>query len=258
MTADDLIYAVCRVPAGAYRVGDDRDIMTRPEHTVTLGAYDIGQTTVTNLLWSAFMAADGYTTEAYWTDMGWRWRGGKDIREPGFWHDRRFNQPEQPVVGVTWYEAVAFAAWFSAATGVAWRLPTEVEWEAATRDAYGDVPRPRNYNTAERGIGHPWAVTQPGNTSWCGAHDLCGNVWEWCSTRWGKSWQRCDYMYPYDGADLREDLSGSFARIMRGGSYFDPLAEMIPYKRARYLPGSRASNIGFRLAQTVTDDGTHG
>ena len=58
---------------------------------------------------------------------------GEQRREPYYWHDSRFNQPNQPVVGVNWYEAMAYAAWLARVTGKPYRLPTEAEWEWAAR-----------------------------------------------------------------------------------------------------------------------------
>ena len=73
-------------------------------------------------------------------------------------------------------------------------------------------------------------------------------VWEWTVSRWGRAWQSLEYHYPYAATDGREDLQGRFARVMRGGSWFDRWQESRATKRGRFLPGSRASNIGFRLA----------
>lgn len=241
--------AVCAVPAGEYEIGDASLPISRPAHAVKLAAFHIARTTVTNAQFLAFIAADGYQTEAYWGEMGWRWQKNKQERAPAFMLDRQYNQPDQPVVGVCWYEAQAFANWLAHESGLLWRLPTEAEWESATRDAEGEAPRPRSYNTAERGYGAPWPVTQPGNRSWCGAEDLCGNVWEWTSSRWGRNWQTLDYRYPYHAGDGREDPTGSHARVIRGGSWFDSLREAHPANRGRYLPGSRGSNIGFRLVR---------
>jgi formylglycine-generating enzyme required for sulfatase activity len=61
----------------------------------------------------------------------------KSRRQPGFWEDARYNNPSQPVVGVTWFEARAYCAWLSAVSGRPFRLPTEAEWEAA---AGGNLP----------------------------------------------------------------------------------------------------------------------
>ena len=243
--------SICEVPAGTYLIGDKLIGYSRPEHELTLRPFAIGLTTVTNAQFAPFMAAGGYGTEAYWGEMGWQWLHGKRETEPGFWRDPLFNQPDQPVVGVSWYEVDAYTRWLAEATGIYWRLPSEVEWEAAARGPEASAPRPREYNTAERGLGRAWAVTDGVSVSWCGALDLCGNVWEWCSTRWGHNFQSRDYLYPYNRDDGREYLTGSYARVIRGGSWFDPLPEANPAGRSRYLPGSRASNIGFRLARSL-------
>lgn len=242
---------VCEVPAGRYPMGDNSQGISRPAHTVKVTAFAIGKTTVTNAQFAHFIAANAYQDEALWSDMGWQWQSHKQDSQPSFWDDPLFNQPDQPVVGVCWYEADAFSRWLSRETDQRWRLPSEAEWEAAARGIDDEAPRPRIYNTAERRMGSPWPVTTPTNVAWCGALDLCGNVWEWCSTRWGRNWQSQDYRYPYDAGDGREVLSGSHARLMRGGSWFDPLTEASPTNRTRYLPGSRGSNIGFRLARTL-------
>ncbi|MEO8607691.1 MAG: SUMF1/EgtB/PvdO family nonheme iron enzyme [Chloroflexota bacterium] len=241
---------ICDIPAGRYPLGDSSVAISRPPHTVKLAAFAIAQTTVTNAQFAEFIAAGGYQDKALWSDMGWRWQDDKTT-QPAFWQDSQFNALDQPVVGAGWYEADAFTRWLARETGLSWRLPSEAEWEAAARGADEDAPRPRTYNTVERGLGHPWPISTETNVSWCGARDMCGNVWEWCSTRWGRNWQQKDYGYPYDAGDGREALSGSHARIMRGGSWFDPLTEANPANRARYLPGSRGSNIGFRLARSV-------
>lgn len=246
-----VMFTTCEVPSGVYPIGDNALPISRTAHTVRLPAFAIAQTTVTNTHFAAFIEAGGYQDERFWTDMGWRWQQGKQETAPGFWADTAFNLPDLPVVGVSWYEAAAFARWLALETGVPWRLPTEAEWEAAARGPEGEAPRPRNYNTVERGIGRAWPVTTAGNISWCGAYDLCGNVWEWCSTRWGRSWQTPDFVYPYHSGDGREELIGSDARLIRGGSWFNPLPEANPSNRARYLPGSRGSNIGFRLARSL-------
>jgi formylglycine-generating enzyme required for sulfatase activity len=240
------------IPAGTYPIGHRLYPHSRPEHEVTLADYVIGEYAITNGQYSEFIAAGGYGDQSLWSEAGWRWQEHKQTIEPGLWHDPNFNHEWQPVVGVCWYEADAFAGWLTRESGLPWRLPSEVEWEAAARGTEAEpFLNPAHINSVERGIDRTWGVMAGAGVTWCGAHDMLGNVWEWTSSRWGRNWQSLDYPYPYDPADGREDPSGSYARVMRGGSWFDPLSQAHPANRARYLPGSRGSNIGFRLARSV-------
>lgn len=238
---------MCEVASGSYTLGDAHLPNSRPVHDAPLAAYAIARDAVTNAQFATFVSAGGYRDARWWTDMGQRWLKSKTVTHPHYWGDPRYDAPEQPVVGVCWYEAQAFANWLAARSGLPWRLPTEAEWEAAAQGADADEQR---INSAEFMRGRALPVHENANISWCGARHMCGNVYEWCSSRWGHNWQSLDYPYPYDAADGREDLSGSHARVMRGGSWFDPLQMAHPAYRARYLPGSRGSNIGFRLAHT--------
>jgi formylglycine-generating enzyme required for sulfatase activity len=243
---------VCAVAPGRYPLGSDTGPQAaRPAHTVELAAFAIGRTAVTNAQFAPFVANGGYNDARWWGETGWRWRDSRRADAPGFWDVAAFNAPAQPVVGVCWYEADAFARWLAQHSGQPWRLPTEAEWEAAAR---GIEPQPlpdaARVNSAEWGLGRAWPADQ-GAASWCGALNLLGNVWEWCSTRWGRNWQTLDYPYPYNPDDGREQSGGSHARVMRGGSWYDGAAEAHPSSRGRYLPGSRGSNIGFRLARSL-------
>lgn len=240
----------CKVSGGNYSIGHEKFASSTPVHQVLLMAFEISTTVITNAQFLAFINAGGYTQQRYWTAMGWRWLESKPVTEPAFAQDDQFNADNQPIVGVTWYEAIAYANWLSETTKHNWRLPTEIEWEAAARghDAF-EMPNIKQVNCVEQGLGRSWSVTPERVISPYGVVDMLGNVWEWTLSRWGHNWQTLDYGYPYDATDGREDLDGSHARVIRGGSYFDLYRDAHPANRGRFLPGSRASNIGFRLVK---------
>ena len=88
---------------------------------------------VTNAQYAPFIAAGGYTDRAWWTDRGWQIREKEGWTEPRFWTDRDWNRADYPVVGVSWYEALAFCRWLSAGSGRAITLPTEQQWQRAAQ-----------------------------------------------------------------------------------------------------------------------------
>ena len=145
------------------------------------------------------------------------------VTEPHFWRDSRFNHPSQPVVGLSWFEARAYCIWLSKQTGLAFRLPTEPEWEAACRGherrifAYGDRFDPLLANTVESHLHQlsPVGVFVGGDTP-TGIADMTGNVWERTSSIGSE-----DFPYPYVSDDGREnpDTSPTVCRVARGGTW---------------------------------------
>ena len=265
-----MIPELIEIPSGPFTLGSDGIVAAAPAHRLELPTFHIGKYPVTNAEYGAFVAADGYLRNEWWTELGWRWLQSRPQTAPGFWGDPRLNGERQPVVGVSWYEAVAYCAWLRQATGRAFRLPSEAEWEKAARGAadvrssadvrgsagarkfpWGDRFEADRANTAEAGIGTTTPVDAfPRGASPYGVLDLAGNVFEWTQSKWGRNWQELEYQYPYRADDGREEGAGSAARVMRGGSWFNPYYEALVSNRARFLPGSRGSNIGFRVAET--------
>lgn len=251
----ELIY----IPSGEFFLGDNRLPDSAPQERLDLPAYQVGRYPVTNAQFSEFIAAGGYAHAGWWTEMGWKWHDSRDSERPAFWGEPPFSGADQPVVGVTWYEAVAFCRWLGEREGKAYRLPSEAEWEKAARGAgdarefpWGDGYAPGHANTAELGLGRTTPVDAfPGGASPFGVWDLAGNVFEWTASKWGKNWQELTFPYPYRDESERNDPGGSWARVMRGGSWYNSYAEARCARRSRYLPGSRGSNIGFRVARSV-------
>jgi formylglycine-generating enzyme required for sulfatase activity len=210
-----------------------------------------------------FFVEDGGYTEKWrdcWTDEGWEVRQREGWTEPRFWQKPFWSIDNKPVVGESWYEAVAYANWLGRATGRAFRLPTEAEWERAARHTdgrewpWGDEWQDGIVNNRDAGVGRTTAVGSfPGGAAVCGAQDLSGNVWEWCQTRYRDENGEI-YPLPYRPDDGREKLSGDddVWRILRGGAF--DLNQW--YVRAAFRgdddPDSSDSHVGFRVVEHLS------
>ena len=221
---------MCAVPAGEFWMGSDLpegQEEERPRRRVSTGAYEIGETPVTNAEFDA--AAGLYADRAAWSDAGWAWREANGIVAPRFRGDeawRDYLAPDQPVVGVSWYEADAFAR------SLGMRLPTEAEWERAARGddgrrfPWGDEWVPR-WAAHRGGVRHTLAVRAiPENRSPYGLFDCAGNVWEWCADEYAPG-----------------------LRNARGGSWNAHPPRLRCAARNAWPPEARFSNLGFRVAR---------
>lgn len=185
-----------------------------------------------------------------WLDE--RYPSGKTYRQPEFWDDARFNNPAQPVVGVTWFEARAYCNWLTAnaANGQVFRLPTEAEFEAAARGKkgrqfpYGNKFDSGRCNTFESHIRRTTPVGVFDNATPEGAYDLSGNAWTWTTSIYDQD----QFRYPYRSDDGREDISATgVKRVLRGGSWdYNPSFARAVYRYSN-LPAFRDLNIGFRV-----------
>jgi iron(II)-dependent oxidoreductase len=241
------------VPAGPFLMGSTEDNEKayddeRPQHRVYLNAFRIGRYPVTNAQYALFVNDGGYEKQEFWAEAGWSWRNDNSAVQPLYWEDPQWKQPDHPVVGVSWYEALAFCRWLSDTTGREFRLPTEAEWEKAARGEHGrEWPwgnefDSRKANTAESDTGGTTPVGRyslAGDSPY-GASDMAGNVWEWCGTMIGD--------YPYKPDDGREDLEGSKPRVLRGGSWSYAHWDARCACRESIDPVSRGSYVGFRVA----------
>jgi formylglycine-generating enzyme required for sulfatase activity/Cdc6-like AAA superfamily ATPase len=192
-------------------------------------------------------------------------------KEPFFWQNHPLNRPNQPVVGVNWWEARAYCAWLNARRraeglndGLEFRLPTEHEWERATRPK----GEPRDY---------PWGNAPPDGTrahyrdgqvkaqratpvgafpagTWAGGpFDMAGNIWEWTASK---------AVGPGPDHDHERDQPLSVSdRVIRGGSWYclDPTAMRTSYRGLDRLQNVYV-DLGFRLAAShaASDEATTG
>lgn len=214
-----------KVPKGPFLYGGKR------VHEVIDYDYWIDKYLVTNEKYRGFILADCYGNQAYWSVEGWKWKAQNKIKVPQYWNNSEWNKADNPVVGVSYYEAEAYAKWAGK------RLPTEREWEKAARGTdgreypWGDEFDKEKCNSAEAGFGHTTPVTQyPNGVSPYGCYDMAGNVCEWCA-----DWY-------HETRDLR----------VGGGGSWDGYPEflLVSY-RAKDVASFRDSNIGFRLTQDI-------
>ena len=117
-----------------------KDILPAPFAWIEIPGknYALAKYPLTNAQYAPFIKAGGYKNKQWWTEAGWQTCQKEKWIEPRYWQDKDFNGADQPVVGVSWYEAVAYCLWLSEQTGQKIMLPTEEQWQYA---AQGDDGR---------------------------------------------------------------------------------------------------------------------
>jgi len=245
-----------QIPAGEFTMGsNDRYDREKPVHKVYLDEYWIGKYEVTNEEYKKFIDEGGCNNKDYWTKEGWKWLKDGSIIEPANWHDSKWNGTNFPVVGVSWFEASAYAFWLSKKTGLKFRLSTEAEWEKAARSTDGrEYPWGNKFdknkcNSDESGLGKTSPTSPvgkcPEGVSPYGCLDMAGNVWEWCS-----DWYKGDY-YKDSPSRNPEGPSNGFGRVFRGGSWVRGAIRCRASFRYSYHPANRWAFLGFRLAGSL-------
>ena len=253
----------CAVPAGEFIMGNTKatDELAygdeSPQHRLHLPAFAISQYPITNAQYAAFVHDGGYQTTQWqhcWTADGWQWRVENNIGGPRR-YGSPYDLPNHPMVGVSWYEAMAFCAWLRHKLGRTVRLPSEAEWEKAARGVdgrrypWGEKLTREHANYSETGIGSTSAVgIFPKGASPYGALQMAGNVQEWTSSLWGQNSGKPDFGYPYDPKDGREEPTAGGRRVVRGGSFDDPQSFVRCAYRYRFDLDNRFNLfVGFRV-----------
>ncbi len=230
--------------------------------TFEVKPFVIAKYPITNAQFARFVEAGGYHQKQWWTECGWRTKEegwgwvitdtdddviyeptGRPWTRPRFWQYSDWNQPEYPVVGVSWYEAMAFCNWLSSKVGTRITLPTEQQWQRAAQGDDGreypwgnEPPSPQLCNVA-KWAGRTTPVTRyPAGASPYGVMDMSGNVWEWCLTGWKTG---------------TTDPEGDELRVLRGGSWVSDHDNTRCAGRVRGYPGYRYDSGGFRVCASA-------
>ncbi|MGF1727782.1 formylglycine-generating enzyme family protein [Photobacterium nomapromontoriensis] len=237
---------ILTISAGNAIIGSDTPSES-PQIEIYIPEFSLSKYQVTNQQYSEFIDSCGYENSNFWSEEGFEWLQQNKITCPAFWHMERYTQPTQPVTGVSYYEAEAYARWKKG------RLPTEVEWEKAARGAEGFI--------------YPWGDKEPDltianfspdfvpveiasvavnkyphNTSPFGCQQMAGNLYEWCSDYFHTDTPECrnDQFYK----EIRE----SRRRVLKGGAWTVDASRLRAAARWSYTPNLRDNIIGFRVA----------
>ncbi len=211
------------IPGGFFDMGSSAgDPDEQPVHRVSISSFYLDAHEVTIEDFKIFMHETGHPAPLFW--------------QP------EYDNPDDPVVGVDWYDAVAYARWAGK------RLPTEAEWEYASRGGnlyftypWGDTPDTARANFSSFGI-VPVKSFPPNEF---GLYDMTGNVWEWCS-----DWYDAQYYAASDSSDPEGPATGTH-KVLRGGAWYcDPMQVRLT-NRYYSLPDAASFHNGFRCARSI-------
>ena len=208
-----------RVAGGTFQMGsDDGDSDEKPVHSVTLSSYSIGETEVTQALWTAVM--------------------GNNPSD--------FKGNNLPVEMVSWNDCQTFIRKLNDLTGENFRLPTEAEWEFAARG--GNRSRGYKYAGSDNPAEVAWYFGNSGRRTHAvktkspnelGLYDMSGNVYEWCSD-WKGS-------YSSSSATNPKGPSSGSNRVNRGGSWINDAEFCRVANHNDFTPSYSSDFLGLRL-----------
>jgi formylglycine-generating enzyme required for sulfatase activity len=221
------------IPVSEFLMGSDQgELDELPIHKVYVDSFYMDVYEVTNAMYKKFIEATEH-------------------KPPKYWDDPKCNATDQPVVGVTWQDAVDYCNWAGN------RLPTEAEWEKAARGGligkqypWGDeenIEQPSGELLADENPGlsaaYPVGSFAPNGY---GLHDMERNAWEWCT-----DWYDEEYYSKSPDKNPKGPNSG-VKKIMRGGSWFSGIYTPLRVSYRYSLEPTQTSNIiGFRCIQEV-------
>jgi formylglycine-generating enzyme required for sulfatase activity len=224
-------------------------IHEQPVHTVTLDAFWMDQSEVTNAMYAVFLNEMGNQDEGG-NSWLYTFNTNRHIYESNGTWEVQEGFDDHPVIEVSWYGARAYCAWADA------RLPTEAEWEKAARGGLEGRMFPWGDELPTCGAGAvngaqsddcggktiPVMTFSPNGY---GLYDMAGNVWEWVNDLYSAAYYSqsiglSNPQGPEDGED----------RVLRGGSWASPPDDLRPARRLSSRPDMGAFYYGFRCARS--------
>ena len=203
-----------------------------PRHRVWLNAFEIAETTVTRAEYERFLSDTGHA-------------------EPRGWREAAFVDSRKPVIGVSWFAAVSYCAWFSRDNGQEYRLPTEAEWEKACRGGLEDSEYAWGNETPDtieyfnsRVWNGPRCVAE-WHPNGYGLFNIGDNVHEWCT-----DWYSGDYYAASPERNPTGPEDGT-RRVSRGGSWRHQIKASRAAHRSSLPPQFAYTDYGFRIVKSV-------
>ena len=271
------------IPAGSFSMGAaatefDARAKDQPQHSVRIThPFFLGKFEVTRGQFRKFVEEQDFRTQGERDGTGGYGFSGR--RSPAFVHHRSYTwknpgfpqNDEHPVVLVSWFDANAFCSWLSQKESKRYRLPTEAEWEYAsrgrssTRWSHGetlpdlskfaniaDSALSKKYLYAEvtKSLNDEFPFTAPVGKflpNGFGVYDMMGNVFEWCND-WGS-----DSYYSSSPKDNPAGPTSGSKRVLRGGSWFQTAVQAKPSYRDHDLPTNSNAFLGFRVVQVLSE-----
>ena len=279
------------VPAGSFTIGTpateaDRDETEGPQKKISINKLAVGKYDITKAEWAAFAAATNRPTLGGCAFSGFTdttkkfWEGNPSAS----WNHLGFAQTDKdPVVCITWQDAVDYTQWLSKKTGAHYRLLSEAEWEYAARAGtttafYWGTSGSHEY--ANYGADSNWTGLAKGRDKWMatspvgsfppnafGLYDMVGNVLQYTANYFSPSYDSIPTNGSAYTTDVQLSMTGSLSymnnkkssayRMVRGGDWGDP-PFMIRAGFRNWAPGRgftidtyRSGGVGFRVARTL-------
>ncbi len=223
-------YELVKIPNGSFFMGANKqgasyDAMAGPIHEVEISEFYLGVHPITNAQYEIYLEDNNLENRI----------------KPKYWHNSNYNQPKQPVVGISYWEAKSYCEW----AGLI--LPSEAQWEYACKgntnthywcgESIGELTHAawfgENSNSQLHQVGEK--LRNP-----FGLYDIHGNTWEWC----------CDSLREYSKTRVKNPLGPTdvYNRSIKGGSFNCSALRLLSSIRRKRDINYRSYNLGFRAA----------